>query len=464
MPEKVTPSETIRKDTLTRPIGPNRRRFGLASFALTGASAWSLPALVYGRVFGANERVRVAAIGVRGMGFTHAQAYSKLPHAEVPTLCDVDQNVLAEKSAALEALGYDRPQTVTDLRYALDDKSIDAISVATPNHWHALAAIWAAQAGKHAAIEKPGTHNIFEGQQLIKASEKYGTLIQHHAERRIFAGFQSAVKFLEEGGLGEVYMAKGICYKWRESIGQTTTPQPIPAGVDYNLWLGPAPLKPLMRHHLHYDWHWDWDYGNGDIGNQGAHQLDIARWGLGVTIPTKICSLGGHMMFADDQQTPNVQLAWFEFPNTRAAGDQKKILQFEVRHWITNYEGDLGQPGSNNIGNLFYGSEGYMTIDLSGNWRTFLGKQREVGPTGKGTGDMFANFIDSIRSGDRTQLVGDIVEGHYSCSLIHHANTAYRLGRILHFDPLTERYVDDAQANAMLSREYRAPFVVPQQV
>jgi len=192
--------------------------------------------------------------------------------------------------------------------------------------------------------------------------------------------------------------------------------------------------------------------------------MDIARWGLGVNYPTSVCSMGGHFMFDDDQETPNTQMAIFEFPNPNATGDKKKILQFEVRHWITNHEGGIGEGSSNTIGNLFYGSEGYMVIDLGGNWKTYMGKNREPGPSGSGKGNMFQNFVDAIRANDRSKLVGDISEGHYSCALIHMANTSYRLGRKLEFDPNTEQYVGDDEANTMLSREYREPFVIPVEI
>lgn len=409
---------------------------------------------------GANDRVRIGVVGIRGMGFGHIRAYSQLENVEVSALCDVDENLFAERVKWLVDNGKPNPKLYTDIRDLLDDKDIDAISVATPNHWHALAGIWAVQAGKHATLEKPGTHNVFEGRQLIKAAQKYDRLIQHHAERRCYSGFKSAMNFLHNGGLGEVYMAKGLCYKWRDTIGKTAD-APIPKGVDYDLWLGPAPQRPFNPNRFHYNWHWHWDYGNGDLGNQGAHQMDIARWGLGVKHPTVISSLGGHFMFDDDQETPNTQITVFEFPNNEGGGDKKKILQFEVRHWITNHEGGIGEGASNNIGNLFYGSEGYMVIDLRGNWKTYMGKGRKPGEEGEGHGNMFQNFVDAIRFNDKSKLEGSIEEGHYSCSLIHLANISYRLGRRLTFDPAKEVCMNDEEANAMLTRNYREPFVVP---
>ena len=441
----------------------SRRNFMKSVAAGTVGAGLSLGfnAASYAKVKDANDRVRVAVVGLRGMGWGHVKGYAGLENVEVAALCDVDESISAKRVKEMDEMGLPRPEVHYDLRRVLDDPNIDAISVATPNHWHALAGFWAAQAGKHATLEKPGTHNYFEGQQLIKAAKRYDRLIQHHAERRTFKGYKAAMKFLHEGGLGEVYMAKGMCYKWRNTI-KRMGPEPVPDGVHYDLWLGPAPKREFTRNRFHYNWHWHWDYGNGDIGNQGAHQVDIARWGLGVTLPTKISSMGGHFMFDDDQETPNTQMALFEFPSDEGGGDRKKIMQFEVRHWVTNHEGGLGKGAGNNIGNLFYGSEGYMVIDGGGNWRTYMGKGREPGPSGSGGGDMFRNFVEAIRANDRSIMEGDIVDGHHSCALIHMANTSYRLGRTLNFDPVTERYLGDEEANTMLTRNYRAPYVIPE--
>ncbi len=441
----------------------SRRKFVKSVTVGTTGLSLGLTAESYAKVKGANDRVRIGVIGVRGMGYGHVKGYAALENVEVAAICDVDESIIAQRLESMHKDGLSKPATFIDLRNLIDDRSIDAVSVATPNHWHALAAFWAVQNGKHAAIEKPGTHNYFEGQQLIKASKKYDRLIQHHGERRSFDGFKSAMKFLHEGGLGEVYLAKGLCYKWRNTIGRQPE-EPVPTGVHYDLWLGPASKRPFTRNRFHYNWHWHWDYGNGDLGNQGAHQMDIARWGLDVTLPTNISSMGGHFMFDDDQETANTQMSMFTFPNPDGKGDKKKMLQFEVRHWITNHEGGIGEGASNTIGNLFYGSEGYMVVDLGGNWRTYMGRNRKPGPTGNGGGNMFQNFVNAIRSNDRSILEGDIVEGHHSCALIHMANTSYRLGRSLQFDPKTEQYIGDEEANAMLTRNYRSPFVIPKEV
>lgn len=278
-------------------------------------------------------------------------------------------------------------------------------------------------------------------------------------------------KFIQDGGLGEVYMAKGICYKRRNSIGHAPD-EPVPVGVDYDLWLGPAPQRPFSKNRFHYNWHWNWEYGNGDMGNQGVHEMDIARWGLGVTLPTRVCAMGGHMMFQDDQDTPNLLIASFEFPNPAGGGDKKKLLQFEVRHWFVNRELELDPEKSantymtsaaNTVGNLFYGSKGYMAKNVN-EWKSFLGPNQEAGPGGKGEGDHYLDFIEAIRSGNRSTAHGDIKEGFYTCALVHLANISYRLGRSLDFDPVNLRFKNDAAADAMLTRNYRAPFVVPDRV
>jgi predicted dehydrogenase len=416
---------------------------------------------------GANDRVRVAVVGIRGHGFgSHIKSYPSLPNVEVAAICDVDENLFAERLKWFEENNKPIPKTYVDIRKLLEDKSIDAISVAAPNHWHALAGVWACQAGKHAHIEKPFTHNIFEGQKLIEAARKYKRIVHHGTESRSSQAYQQAVEFLRSGGLGEVYMAKGMCYKWRRTIGHTSQ-EPVPAGVHYDLWLGPAPNRPFSQNRFHYNWHWHWDYGNGDIGNAGVHQMDIASWGLGVELPTRVVSMGGHFMFDDDQETANTQIAVFEFPNRRGGGDKKRILQFEVRHWITNYEGDCGKPASNNNGVIFYGSQGYMVM-CRGQWKTYMGRQREPGPSGKEQRNPnmlhYQNFIDAIRANDPSILKGNVQEGHHGCALVHLANTSYRLGRSLNFDPRTQKYIGDDEANRMLTRNYRKPFVVPQNV
>ena len=476
----------------------NRRNF-IKTTSIATASIGSAP-MIWGssqRWKGANDRINVAVIGIRGMGQNHILEYSKLKNVEVAAICDVDANLFEPRMKTLfDGRDLRRPKTYQDLRRLYEDKSIDAVSIVVPNHWHALASIWAMQAGKHVSVEKPCCHNFYEGQKLVEASKKYKVVVQDGAEQRSNPCAQTAIEFMRAGKLGEVYMAKGICYKWRDPIGRYPDGPMVPgekfsttvgssklepaytrdylSKVDYDLWLGPAPERPFNRNRFHYNWHWHWDYGNGDMGNQGVHEMDVARWGLGVTLPAKVSAVGSHVMFDDAQETPNVLMAMMEFPNPKGGGEKKKILQFEVRHWMTNPEGNhLGSAESQNnsyltssenvVGNIFYGSEGYMLKDVD-QWRTYMGKRREPGASGKGIGNHFQNFADAIRANDPSKLTSPVQEGFYSCALIHLANISYRLGRTIDFDPDTQTIRNDEEASRMLTREYRAPYSIPKQV
>jgi predicted dehydrogenase len=277
-----------------------------------------------------------------------------------------------------------------------------------------------------------------------------------------------AIAHLRKGTFGDVYLARGICFKRRDTIGRTPA-EPVPAGVNYDLWTGPAPAKPFTRNRFHYNWHWIWETGNGDLGNQGIHQLDAARWGLGVTFPTRVSAIGGHFMFDDDQQTPNTLSCAFEFDQT---GGRRKMLEFEVRHWITNKEAGLGHglfSRHNSIGSIFYGSKGYLAAgnEDAFSYDSWLGPDEAPGPRGKSGSDHFGNFISCVRSRQAADLNAPIQEGHISCALVHLANASYRLGRALTFDPETQRVVGDDEANRLLAdadRGYRPPFVVPDEV
>jgi len=444
---------------------------------MTGAGTFgmcALPTILTGTGWkGANDRMNIAVIGIRAQGQGHIKSYSSLENVRVSALCDVDSNLFSDTvKKQFTSKGLPDPKLYTDMRKLYEDKDIDAVSIATPNHWHALAAIWAMQAGKHVSVEKPCCHTFFEGKKLVEAADKYKLIVQDGAEQRSNPCAMSMADYLQAGKMGEVYMAKGLCYKWRDTIGKTPD-EPVPAGVDYDLWLGPAPKRPFSKNRFHYNWHWNWDFGNGDMGNQGVHEMDIARWGLGVTLPVKISTMGGHYMFDDDQQTPNDLVALFEFPNSAGGGDKKKMLQFEVRHWITNREGVKNEnPASGNtymvsadntVGNLFFGSKGFMSKNVN-EWQVFYGKDRTPGETGKGLGDHYANFVKAIRANDQKLAHGDIRDGFYSCALMHLGNISYRLGRTLEFDPVKMVFPKDPEANAMLTKQYRAPFVVPDKV
>jgi predicted dehydrogenase len=301
---------------------------------------------------GANERINVAVVGVRGRGREHISIYGALPESRVGAVCDIDQ-AQAERAVQLaEKTGGAKPKSYSDLRKLLEDKEIDAVSIATCNHWHALSTIWACQAGKDVYVEKPASHNVWEGRKMVEAARKYNRIVQVGMQSRTTRHKIRAIELLRQGVIGKLYMAKGLCFKRRRSIGKSLD-GPVPAGVDYNLWLGPAPMRPFNPNRFHYNWHWFWDTGNGDIGNQGVHEMDICRWGLGKdTLPKTVYSTGGKYVYDDDQETPNTQLATFDY------GDC--LLVFEVRGLLTGGESSIVKDGGNYIGNLFYGSEGHM--------------------------------------------------------------------------------------------------------
>ena len=437
----------------------NRRQFLASSSTATVAlGAGSIILTAPGKAKSApsaNDEIRVACIGLRGKGGHHLNGLESVDGVKVVALCDVDESILNSRAEGLTKRSDGREvKLFTDYRKLLDDPDIDVVSIATPNHTHSLIAITAMAAGKDVYVEKPCSHNIWEGRQLVNAARKYKRMCQHGTQGRSSPAIREAVTKLHEGLIGEVYMARGVCFKWRPSIGKTPN-EPVPPGVDYDLWLGPAPKRPFSPNRFHYNWHWHWDYGNGDMGNQGVHEMDMARWGLGVKMPSKVHASGGHFMFDDDQETPNTLLCSYEYP------EEKKMLVFETRHWITNQEGFGKSPSSNAVGVTFYGSEGYMQVYYFG-YRTYLGKEREEGPSATGNPNEYERFIAGVRSRKPDDLGVEIEEGHYSAALCHLGNIAYRLGRTVNFDPVEETFGSDEEANAMLSREYRKPFVVPE--
>jgi len=360
-------------------------------------------------------------------------------------------NVLQERAKDFQAKYGKKVKLEQDLRKVYDDKDIDVVSIATPNHWHSLATIWACQAGKDVYVEKPGSHNIWEGRKMVEAAIKYDRIVQHGVQLRSSKAIQEAVQHLRNGVIGRVYMARGLVFRWRGDIGDKGF-EPVPKGLNYDLWLGPAQERPFSRNLVHYNWHWHWDFGNGDIGNQGIHETDMCMWGLDVGLPKKITAMGGKFLWNDCKETPEVLSATFLYP------DEKKIIEFEVRPWCTNLEDGAG------VGNIFYGTEGYMVIKGYETYETYLGKKREPGPKGKEGGDHYKNFIDAVRAHDKSILNGPVETAHLSSALAHLGNIAFRLGRVLEFDPHSERFVNDDEANTMLTRKYREPYVVPKNV
>jgi predicted dehydrogenase len=453
--------------------------------AAGAALAGTVTAMATGKVLGANDRINMAVVGIRGQGEALMRGFSGLQNVRVTTLCDIDENLFPARVKYLQDK-YNHPvATEWDMRRVFENKEIDAIAFATPNHWHALGTIWAALAGKHVYVEKPSSWGVWEGRQMVNAARAADVLVQVGFQNRSRQSSIAAMKLLHSGKLGKIYMARGLCFKPRGDIGRYTD-GPMKEGetfgltldanknlsytpaylekVHYDLWVGPARKRPFNRNRFHYNWHWQWEYGNGDTGNQGPHQFDIARWGLNKEeYPVKVRSFGGCFIHDSAQNTPNTQTSIFEYADGT-------IFEFSTRGLLTNAEGEVL------IGNIFYGSEGWLEIDADGNWKTFFGRKGEPGPdsknipaevadatitVGTGAGGHYGNFIHALRSGKRSDLNCDIEVGHRSSVLPHLGNISYRVGRELIFDGRKEEFVGDREANGYLAREPRDPFVVP---
>ena len=441
-----------------------------------------------------SEKLRVAVVGVKGRGGSHIAGFGERDDCEIAALVDVDETIINNRADEIEKKTGKRPALYSDMRKCFEDKSIQIVSIATPNHWHSLAAIWAIQAGKDVYVEKPVSHNVSEGRRVVEAARKYQRIVQTGTQSRSNPGMRAAMAYLHKGGVGEVKLARGLCYKNRGSIGPKGN-YDIPASVDYDIWSGPAEIKPLTRKSLHYDWHWMWDYGNGDLGNQGIHQMDLARWGLGeMNLGESVLSYGGRFGYEDAGETANTQVSIHQFSGG-------KRLVFEVRGLKTEKYMGAG------VGVIFYGSEGYLVLPSYGGG-IVLDKQGQ--PTGvefaEGSDkNHFANFVNAVRSRKHQDLNADILDGHLSSALCHLGNVSYRMGypelvkdmvkkfagdaealetldrfqqhlRDNMVDPDTtkitvgpklnlknEEFVGDraAEANKMLTREYRAPYIVP---
>jgi len=426
------------------------------TFLQTAAAA--LTAGQASRILGANERINLVVIGVGGRGTSHVNNYLKLTGCRVVGVCDVSQAARERAAAIVVKAGSEKPKEYRDMREVYDDKDVDAVSMATPNHWHALGAIWAMKAGKDVYVEKPASHNVFEGIKMVETARKYKRMCQVGSQSRSTPHKMKAMQLLQDGVIGKVYLSKGLCFKRRKSIGRKPD-GPVPPGVDWDLFLGPAPMRAFNENRFKYNWHWFWDTGNGDIGNQGVHEMDIAIWGAGkTTLPNSVVSTGGKFVYDDDQETPNTQMATFEYPDVH--------VMFEVRGIITGGEGGLPDRG-NTVGNLFLGGDGYMAVDGSG-FKVYKGENRELvmeeKAQGDGTGRHMQNFLDAIRSRKYQDLTAEVEIGARAAAMCHLANISYRLGRKLEFDPATKKFKGDAEANRMLTRDYRKPYVVPETV
>jgi predicted dehydrogenase len=448
------------------------------------------------RILGANDRVVTASIGIHSQGNALKRGFAQLKNVEIKTLCDVDANLYESRKndkQVLDKVPTFNPGYQQDLRKVLDDKDIDAVVIAIPNHWHALASIWATQAGKHVYVEKPASHTMWEGRQMINAAHAYNRIMQVGTMNRSRPAVIDAINFMKSGGIGKVYMARGLCFKPRLNIGKYPDGPMQPgdppfsftvggrgadgpytaeylAKVNYDLWIGPAPARPFNRNRFHYNWHWQWEYGNGDTGNQGPHQFDIARWGLGESEhPVKVSSMGGYFGGQPTaQETPDTQTSLFQYADG-------KYLEFGTRGEHTNDEGGV------RIGNIFYGSKGWLWIEESGRkWQSYMGEVGSKNERGPGSDAKpnapqvesqglttiefphYQNFVDAIRANDPKILTCDILEGHLSAALVHMANASYLVGHSLEFDGKTEQFKgNEKKANELLTREYRKGFEVP---
>jgi predicted dehydrogenase len=487
----------------------SRRRFvQLAATGLGAAAASGIhPNFVIGgtkssrKVVGANDTVRVAVAGIHGRGGSHIGEYANMQGVEIAYLVDPDSTLFASRVKSIKGLAGNTPKTVQDLRKALEDKSLDAVSIASPNHWHTLLTVWSCQAGKHVYVEKPCSHTMFEGRKCVEAAEKYGVVVQHGTQQRSDSKRAGEMAALQAGKWGKLLVSKAYVCKPRWSIGFKPDEAP-PATLDFDIWTGPAKLRPFNRNLVHYNWHWNCDFGNGEIGNQGVHQTDVAHWSLGpsVGLPTRVWSLGGRLAYEDQGQTPNMQLAVYEF------GDVTVVI--EVRGLVENPKKAKGEVSfAQKVSNEFYTTEGVVRD------RKFYpksgGKEHEVTvePVQVTPGGAFGSFISCIRNHTPGAVNAPILQGHYAAALCHLANisyrlgkefpfshepecltnpqvaesfemikrnlkgvgvnldkTNYRMGRTLSIDPQTERFIGDPEADKLLTQTYRAPYVVPEKV
>ena len=436
----------------------SRRSFlGASAVVAAGAS-------VQRSVFGANERIRVCCIGIHGQGSSHIKDLLNIKDAEIVALCDVDQKVLEDRAGRIEKETGKKPKMYRDMREAFADPDIDAVTIATPNHWHALAAVWACQAGKDAYVEKPMAHGFWEGQQLVKAAKKYNRIVQHGTQQRSDASRIRDMKLMHDGTIiGKIVHARGYVYKNgnRVDIGKGKPGNP-PEHIDYNLWLGPAKERPFLWREggdtdedpgglfMHYNWHWFWDFGNGESGNQGVHQMDVACWAANKGLPVRVYSTGGRYKWDDDGETPNTQTMDF----TYADGT---MLTFEVRNL-----GSFSEGNDENCSNSAFGTDGYWVAG-----KGFYDYKNNPIPIPDGvekpaSRGRFENFINACKTRKWEDIHGNVDEGFTSSAHIHLGNIAYNLQRSLEFDPAAGVFKNDEEATKLLKREYREPFVVPE--
>ena len=416
------------------------------SLGVAGAGAMSITTPAHGS--GPNEKIILGAIGCGGRGTFLATSFARYSDVEVAVVCDPDTGRANRVAGAIARIQGKKPAVVRDMRKLLDDKSIDAVTIATPDHWHGPAALLALEAGKHVYVEKPCSHNIREGRLMVASARRNKRVVQTGTQSRSGAHVKKAVQMIREGRIGDVLVAKAWNSQRRSSIGHASPGKP-PGGFDYDLWLGPAPHMEYQKNRLHYTWHWWYATGTGDMGNDGVHDIDLARWGLGVeTHPTSVAAIGGKYFFDDDQQFPDTQTVVFEYPGGGKVGQRRQLI-FEQRIWSP-----YRQEGYEN-GNAFYGTKGMILLGKGEGWKLF-GPRNKLIEEMKGSDrekPHQRNFIECIRSGERP--VADIEIGHRSAVLCHLGNIACRMGRSLTFDPASERIVGDEEANGLVRRKYR---------
>jgi predicted dehydrogenase len=444
-----------------------RRQFlkGMAGVA-AGAAVGGAPAARPARAASANEKIILGVMGLGIRGPMVADDFADRPDVHIAYLCDVDTSRFERPLRSVSERQDRPPAVVQDFRRILDDRSVDAIIIATPDHWHALPTILACQAGKDVLVEKPVAHNIWEGRQMIAAARKYGRIVQVGTQTRSAVECEQAVQYIRDGKLGEVHLVRVLNMKYRPPIGRKED-APVPPGVDYDMWLGPAPHRPFNPNHFHYNWHWFWDYSGGDIINDGVHQLDLAHWAIGQKYPKTVVATGGKYHFDDDQETPDTQVVTYEF--------DRLTLVFELTLWtpymdkteLAFRDTDAFPDWMFNSTKVeVYGSKGIMYLGRQGDgWEVYEegGKRAAAGPGRQPHLRHFERFCQCVR--DRSTPPADIAVSHLSTLLAHLGNISYRLGgRRLELDPGTETFVNDPEANALIRRTYRDPWRVPEAV
>ena len=481
----------------------SRRDFLEQAFGMAATALATLPAAARTEesvsAAAPNDKIRVAVIGVNGQGGGHINEWMANRDCQLVAICDCDPNAFAKQKKRFLDQNYPLPDYEQDVRRLLDRKDIDAVSIATPNHWHALMAVWAMQSGKDVYVEKPCSHNVEEGRVITNWARKLGRMCQMGVQSRSMPGMRQTIEFVRGGGVGPVKVAHALCYKRRTSIGLVDTPVPLPEGIDFDLWAGPAPAVRPIRERLHYDWHWNQLTGNGDLGNQNPHELDKARWGLGMqSLPRRVVSLGGRLGYVDNGNVANSQLTVFQWDDALLISDVRGL---EIKTPVTF--GLAVEPLR--VGNIWWGTEGYVVAPSYSSGAAFDYEGKQLGAWSGGSyQNHFANFVKAIKSRRHEDLHLDIEDGHLSSALAHLGNVSWALGepvepgtppglaadnqqvretlasfdahlvendvdfsvtplslgRLLTIDPETERS-NDAEANRLFTREYRKGFELP---